>query len=266
LLPEIIFLSNTSDTPSPFVPINCGAIPENLLESELFGYVKGAFTGAHNTRLGFFQSADKGTIFLDEISETSPLLQIKLLRVLPEKKIYMVGSNEPFNVDVRILAATNKNLHKQIELNKFREDLYYRLNVLTIEIPPLRDRENDVLILTKHFARKYAKEFNKEIPVFSDEVLEILKKSFWQGNVRELENLIHRLVIMSDDNTICKADLPKIMKSGIKLTGDIKRSLKDIEIEHINKVLDFTGNNKTKAAEILKIDRKTLINKLNRDV
>jgi two-component system, NtrC family, response regulator HydG len=250
---------------SPFVPINCGAIPENLLESELFGYVKGAFTGAHNTRQGFFQSADKGTIFLDEISETSPLLQIKLLRVIQEKQIYMVGSNQAHKVDVRILAASNKDLFKQVELNKFREDLFYRLNVLTIEIPPLRRRGNDILLLANHFAKKYAKEFSKEVPVFAGEVLDIFRKSYWQGNVRELENLIHRLVVLNEDGKIRKADLPDNMKSGIKTIGDIKRSLKEIEIEHIKKVLELTGNNKTKAAEILQIDRKTLLNKINQE-
>ena len=250
---------------APFVPINCGAIPETLLESELFGYVKGAFTGAHNTRDGFFQSANKGSIFLDEISETSPLMQIKLLRVIQEKEVYMIGSNRAQKVDVRILVASNKDLFELVGLNKFREDLFYRLNVLTIDIPPLRDRGNDILMLANYFANKYAEEFDKQVPVFADEVLEIFAKYNWQGNVRELENLVHRLVIMNEDSIICKADLPDPMKSRIKTISDIKRSLVEIEIEHIKNVLELTGNNKSKAAEILHIDRKTLNSKLKEE-
>jgi len=249
---------------APFVPINCGAIPENLLESELFGYMKGAFTGAHNTRNGFFQSADKGSIFLDEISETSPLLQIKLLRVIQEKEVYMIGSNKSQKVDIRILVASNKDLFELVELNKFREDLFYRLNVLTIKIPALRERGGDILLLANYFAKKYADEFNKPVPVFADEVLDIFGKYHWQGNVRELENLVHRLVIMNEESKIRKTDLPDSMKSRIKTISDIKRPLKEIELEHIKNVLELTNNNKSKAAEILKIDRKTLINKLNK--
>ncbi len=247
----------------PFVPINCGAIPESLLESELFGYIKGAFTGAHNTREGFFQSANKGTIFLDEISETSPMMQIKLLRVIQEKEVYMVGSNHAQKVDIRILVASNKDLYELMKLNKFREDLFYRINVLTIDIPPLRNRGNDIYKLANFFANKYAEEFDKTVPVFSDEVLEIFGKYNWQGNARELENLVHRLIILNDDCKIEKIDLPDYMKSRISSTSDIKRSLKEVEFEHIKNVLEYTGNNKSKAAEILKIDRKTLNNKLN---
>ncbi|MDO9578630.1 MAG: sigma-54 dependent transcriptional regulator [Candidatus Cloacimonadales bacterium] len=250
---------------APFVPINCGAIPETLLESELFGYVKGAFTGAHNTRDGFFQSANKGSIFLDEISETSPLMQIKLLRVIQEKEVYMIGSNRSQKVDVRILVASNKDLFELVGLNKFREDLYYRLNVLTINIPPLRDRGNDILMLANYFANKYAEEFDKQVPVFADEVLEIFAKYNWQGNVRELENLVHRLVIMNEDGKIRKADLPDFMKSRIGSSSDVKRSLLEVELEHIKNVLEYTNNNKSKAAEILHIDRKTLNSKLKEE-
>ena len=250
---------------APFVPINCGAIPETLLESELFGYVKGAFTGAHNTRDGFFQSANKGSIFLDEISETSPLMQIKLLRVIQEKEVYMIGSNRAQKVDVRILVASNKDLFELVGLNKFREDLFYRLNVLTIDIPPLRDRGNDILMLANYFANKYAEEFDKQVPVFADEVLEIFAKYNWQGNVRELENLVHRLVIMNEDSIIRKADLPDFMKSRIGSSSDVKRSLLEVELEHIKNVLEYTNNNKSKAAEILHIDRKTLNSKLKEE-
>ncbi len=248
-----------------FVPINCGAIPETLLESELFGYVKGAFTGAHTTRDGFFKSANKGTIFLDEISETSMMLQIKLLRVIQEKEVYMVGSTEAQKVDVRILVASNKDLYGLVRLGKFREDLFYRLNVLTINIPPLRERGTDIFQLANYFANKYASEFDKKIPSFNDEVLDILGKYNWPGNVRELENLVHRLVIMNEDGIIRKADLPVFMKSRISNVSDVKRTLQEVEIEHIKNVLEYTDNNKSKASEILHIDRKTLNNKLNQE-
>jgi len=250
---------------APFVPINCGAIPETLLESELFGYVKGAFTGAHTTRNGFFISANKGTIFLDKISETSMMLQIKLLRVIQEKEVYMVGSTKSLKVDVRILVASNKNLYGLVGLGKFREDLFYRLNVLTIDIPPLRERGADIFQLANYFANKYAEEFNKKIPSFNDEVLDILGKYNWPGNVRELENLVHRLVIMNEDGKIRKADLPVFMKTRIGSVSDVKRSLQEVEIEHIKNVLEYTDNNKSKASEILLIDRKTLNNKLNQE-
>jgi len=250
---------------APFVPINCGAIPETLLESELFGYVKGAFTGAHTTRNGFFISANKGTIFLDEISETSMMLQIKLLRVIQEKEVYMVGSTKSLKVDVRILVASNKDLYGLVGLGKFREDLFYRLNVLTIDIPPLRERGADIFQLANYFANKYAEEFNKKIPSFNDEVLDILGKYNWPGNVRELENLVHRLVIMNEDGKIRKADLPVFMKTRIGSVSDVKRSLQEVEIEHIKNVLEYTDNNKSKASEILLIDRKTLNNKLNQE-
>lgn len=250
---------------APFVPINCGAIPETLLESELFGYVKGAFTGAHTTRNGFFISANKGTIFLDKISETSMMLQIKLLRVIQEKEVYMVGSTKSLKVDVRILVASNKDLYGLVGLGKFREDLFYRLNVLTIDIPPLRERGADIFQLANYFANKYAEEFNKKIPSFNDEVLDILGKYNWPGNVRELENLVHRLVIMNEDGKIRKADLPVFMKTRIGSVSDVKRSLQEVEIEHIKNVLEYTDNNKSKASEILRIDRKTLNNKLNQE-
>lgn len=247
---------------APFVPINCGAIPENLLESELFGYVKGSFTGAHTTRNGFFQSADKGSIFLDEIAETSPLMQIKLLRVIQEKEVYMIGSNKPQKVDVRIMAASNKDLFEMKEIDKFREDLFYRLNVLTINVPPLREREDDIFELANYFAGKFSLEFDKPAPRLSDEVLEIFRNYNWQGNVRELENLLHRLVILNETGVINKADLPDFMKSRTVSAYDVRKSLNEVELDHILKVLEYCENNKTKAAEILQIDRKTLNNKL----
>ena len=248
----------------PFVPINCGGIPETLLESELFGYIKGAFTGAADTRAGFFQTADGGTIFLDEISETSLSMQVKLLRVLQDKEVYMVGARQPMKVDVRIVAATNKDLTQLIQKAEFREDLYYRLNVIAITIPPLRDREDDILLLIQHFAKKYAKEFSKSVPQFSDSALQAMRSYSWPGNVRELENIIQRLVVLSESAWIDAADLPSLMRySALKGVGPY-RTLASVESEHILGVLAGVENNKTKAAEILGIDRKTLREKLKR--
>ena len=245
-----------------FVPINCGAIPESLLESELFGYKKGAFTNAHIDREGFFQSADRGTIFLDEISETSSLMQIKLLRVIQEKEVYRIGSNVADKVDVRILVASNKDLYELVEHNRFRQDLFYRLNVLTISVPPLRERGDDILLLTNYFSRKFSAEFGKSVPDFSDDVVEVFRKYIWPGNVRELENLIHRLIIMNEGESITLSDIPELMKSRQASQYDINKSLKEVEKEHILNVLEYTDNNKSKAADILKIDRKTLHNKI----
>ncbi|MCK4595834.1 sigma-54-dependent Fis family transcriptional regulator, partial [candidate division WOR-3 bacterium] len=184
---------SSSRASAAFVPVNCGAIPEELLESELFGYVKGAFTGATASRAGFFQTADGGTIFLDEISNTSYRMQVKLLRVLQDKEVFMVGARRSQKVDVRIQAATNKDLFNLVKKDEFREDLYYRLNVITIDLPPLRKRGEDTLILARYFVNKFASEMDKTIPRFSDKALEVLKNYYWPGNVRELENVIQRL-------------------------------------------------------------------------
>lgn len=257
---------SSSRASAPFVPVNCGGIPESLLESELFGYVKGAFTGAFETRAGFFQTADGGTIFLDEISETSLAMQVKLLRVLQEKEICMVGSRRTQKVDVRILAATNKDILGLVKADLFREDLYYRLNVININIPALRDREEDILLLIRHFAAKFAAESNKPVPQFSDGALKVLKSYNWPGNVRELENIIHRLVIMNEENTIDAPDLPALMRSSTIRESRLDRTLTEVEAEHIRNVLDSVKDNKTRAAEILGIDRKTLREKLKKVV
>ncbi len=246
----------------PFVPVNCGGIPEGLLESELFGHVKGAFTGASESRAGFFQTAESGTIFLDEISELSLALQVKLLRVLQDKEVCMVGSNRPRKVDLKIIAATNKDLQEVVKKGGFREDLFFRLNVITIAVPPLRDRDDDILLLVCHFAKKYAREFGKKPPQFSDHALQALKKYDWHGNVRELENIIQRVIVMTDDDLIDVPDLPSLMRFTSKSYDRIDRTLADVEMNHIRNVLSFTQGNKTHAAEILGIDRKTLREKL----
>jgi DNA-binding NtrC family response regulator len=249
---------------APFIPVNCGAIPSELLESELFGYVKGAFTGARETRAGFFQTADGGTIFLDEISETSQSMQVKLLRVLQDKEIYMVGSRRPQKVDVRIEAATNKDLFSLMEKTAFRDDLYYRLAVITIDVPPLRERGDDILLLTSHFLAKYGKELEKPTLELSDGVIDIIKGYNWPGNVRELENFIQRLAVMSESDTIDVQDLPSLMRFRAPSKLGLNRTLDEVEAEHIVNVLASVDGNKTKAAEILGIDRKTLRKKLGK--
>ncbi len=247
---------------APFVPVNCGAIPETLLESELFGYVKGSFTGATETRAGFFITADGGTLLLDEIGETTLNMQVKLLRVLEDQKVYMVGSQKERQVDVRVIAASNKNLMDMVKQNAFREDLYYRLNVINIDLPPLRERGDDVVLLANFFLRKHSRQLKRNPPAFSDEALQVLKRYDWPGNVRELENLMQRLVIMVDRFTIEKSDLPSFMKAGHSITKGFERTLEEVEKEYIQDVLNYVNGNKTKAANILGIDRKTLRRKL----
>jgi two-component system response regulator HydG len=247
---------------APFVPVNCGAIPEGLLESELFGHVKGAFTGAHESRAGFFQTADGGTIFLDEISETSVGMQVKLLRVIQDKHVNMVGTTRTRVVDVRVIAATNKDLLALVSKGTFRDDLFYRLNVITIELPPLRERGDDVLALAQHFLTRFAGEFGKPIPTFSDEALRALRSYDWPGNVRELENVIQRLVVMVEGKRIDVRDLPSLMRFSPVRPGGADLTLAAMEAEHIKRVLAGCGGNKTRAAEVLGIDRKTLREKL----
>lgn len=249
---------------SPFVPVNCGGIPEGLLESELFGHVKGAFTGATESRAGFFHTADGGTIFLDEISEMSLSMQVKLLRVLQDKQICMVGSDRTRKVDVRILAATNKDLPGLVKRGLFREDLFYRLNVITIAIPPLRERINDITLLAHHFATRFAAELGRSPLRFSDKALQGLRNYNWPGNIRELENVIQRLIVMTDGDLIDVPDLPSLMRfSALRKTG-FTRTLAEVESEYIKNVLASVDGNKTRAAEILGIDRKTLREKLKK--
>ena len=248
----------------PFITVNCGGIPENLLESELFGFVKGSFTGANETRAGFFQAADGGTIFLDEIGNASLTVQSRLLRVIQEKEITMIGSTKVQKIDVRIVAATNSDLLDMVAKGSFREDLYYRLNVINIEMPPLRERKDDIPILVRYFIRKYSTEFNKSKISISEKAMEIMMRYAWIGNIRELENVIQRSILMCDSE-IDVQHLPDSMKIAEPMVDNesiMKKTLKEIEKEHILKVLKFVNNNKTKAAEILGIDRKTLRQKL----
>ncbi|MBE0391324.1 sigma-54 dependent transcriptional regulator [Flavobacterium sp. PL002] len=241
----------------PFIAVNCGAIPENLMESELFGYMKGAFTGANETRGGFFQAAEGGTIFLDEIGTAPLTVQTRLLRVLQEKEVSMVGSQKTQKIELRIIAATNNDLYEMANKGTFREDLYYRLNVVNIETPPLRQRKSDIKLLITTFLAKYGVEYNKPNITISDKVIAVLMRHSWPGNVRELENVIQRMIIMSGEQ-IEVNDVPEYLKYPMPFEKEELKSLKDIEKAHILKVLAAVDNNKTRAAEILQIDRKTL--------
>lgn len=247
---------------APFVPVNCGGIPEGLIESELFGHARGAFTGATETRAGLFQTADGGTIFLDEIGEIGQSMQVKLLRVLQEKEVFMLGSRRPRKVDVRIIAASNKDLQSLVKKGTLREDLFFRINVLPLEIPPLRKRGDDVLLLARHFAAQFARELEKPVPRFTDDALRALRDHDWPGNVRELENVIQRLVVMLDEDVIDVSDLPSLMRFSAPRGSGPYRTLAEVEAEHIRSVLSAVHGNKTRAAEVLGIDRKTLRDKI----
>lgn len=246
---------------APFIAVNCGGIPENLLEAELFGYTKGAFTGADKNRDGFFQAANGGTIFLDEIGNASTAVQSRLLRVLQEKEVVKVGAQKAEKVDVRIIAATNSDLKEMIKRETFREDLYYRLTVVEIEVASLRERKEDIPLLTDKFLFKYGIEFKDRFVTITPEASAILQRYDWPGNIRELENVIQRSVIMCD-RAIDVEHLPNSLKHTIDFPVSKLLPLKEIEKKYIEKVLNETNNNKTKAAEILGIDRKTLRSKL----
>ena len=244
----------------PFIAVSCAALPESLLESELFGHEKGSFTGAYAQKKGKFEFAEGGTLFLDEIGEMSANIQVHLLRVLEEKEFTRVGGNEPIKVDVRVISATNKDLRKAIEKQEFREDLYYRLNVVNIELPPLRERKEDIPILAEHFLNKFASENRKEVSGFSPEAMEFLLDYDWPGNIRELENAIERAVILAKDSIIVIDDLPQESLM-LAYPNTPKKSIKEVEKEHILKVLRNTGENYSEAARILGISRMTLYNK-----
>lgn len=249
---------------APFVPVNCTAIPETLVESELFGHVKGAFTGANSSREGFFQIAHGGTIFLDEIGDAGMNLQGKLLRVIQNKEIFMVGSSQVKKIDTRIIAATHKDLTGLIKKGLFREDLFYRINVIEIQIPALRQRQQDVPLLVNYFMSQYCRDIGRTPPAFSDEALQALINYDWPGNIRELENLMQRLLVVVDTDTIDVGDLPEAMHFAIRQATRGLQTLAEMESEHISNVLNGTNGNKTRAAEILGIDRKTLREKLKK--
>ena len=256
--------ANGSGRGAPFLSVNCTAIPENLIESELFGHIQGAFTGAVASRRGFFEMAGGGTLFLDEIGDASLAMQAKLLRAIQEKTIHKVGSSRPVRVDIRLICATNKDLPQLIDRGLFREDLYYRINVIDIPLPPLRERGDDLLLLVNHFRTRYGRDLGRPAPSFSDETLRRLAAYHWPGNVRELENLVQRLVLLAEGERIEPTDLPATLRPALDLPRRLDRSLAEHEADYIRAVLASVGNNKTRAAAILGIDRKTLREKLGR--
>jgi two-component system response regulator PilR (NtrC family) len=260
----------------PFMPINSGGIPENLLESELFGYMKGSFTGAYADRAGLFELAKGGTVFLDEIGELPPVLQVKLLRVVQEKTFRRIGGAEDIKVDVRIISATHQNLKERVKKGEFREDLFFRLNVIPIHMPPLRDRKEDIPLLTKHFIEKYAREFGKEVRMISSYAMELLMDYPFPGNIRELENIIERGVAMESSNIILPENLVlseqgDVTEANIDLAipekgFDLNAKLEGIEKRAIEKALLKTKGSKTRAAELLGVTFDSLryrIEKLN---
>src|SRR5262252_1916527 len=260
-----------------FVPVHCGAIPEELLESELFGHVRGAFTGAINSRLGRFQLANGGTLFLDEIGEMSPKLQVKLLRVLQERKFEPVGSDRAVQVDVRVVAATNRDLHIAVREGKFREDLFYRLNVLPLHLPSLREREGDIPLLVHYFLEMHGRRKGKSLTQVDEQAMAVIEQYRWPGNVREVENLVERLIVLNEDGIIRVGDLPDYIvhntvpsqpttaNVSLPATGvDLDGFLENIENGFIQQALERSRGNKTLAAALLKLNRTTFIERLRK--
>ncbi len=262
---------NSDRAENPFIPVNCGAIPENLLESELFGHTKGAFTDAIRTKKGLFEEADGGTLFLDEIGELPPQLQVKLLRVLQDGEIRRVGDSRSIQIDVRIVAATVKDLIREVNEGRFREDLYYRLNVLPIHIPPLRERKEDIPLLVTHFIQHYSQSLNKKVVGIEPRALEVLMNYPWYGNVRELENTIERAIVLADKENIELDNLPNEIlhfqeKAPLPPLADeeysIKKATKILETNLIRRALEKTKGNHTHAARLLEISHRALLYKI----
>ena len=248
---------------APFIALNCASLSENLIESEIFGHEKGAFTSAFQLKHGLVEVADKGTLFLDEIGEMPLTLQAKLLRFLDSGEFRRVGGNRSLRVNVRLIAATNKDLPGMIRRQAFREDLYYRLNVITITIPPLRDRKEDIAELTRHFLAKYARKLSKTITDITPEALELLSGYHWPGNVRELENVVERAVILSESGTLGAEDLSIPSSTSVTELGT-NPSLEEMEKAYILQVLKEAGGNQSRASQLLGIDRKTLYLRLKK--
>jgi len=249
----------------PFVATNCAAIPETLLESELFGHEKGSFTGALARKKGRFELADRGTLFLDEIAEMSPATQVHLLRALQEREFLRVGGQELVRVDVRVVSATNRDIHGEVKEGRFREDLFYRLNVVNIHLPPLRERREDIPLLAGHFLRQFCVENNKVLTGFGPDAMEVFMRHRWPGNVRQLENAVEHAVVIARGERISADDLPRdLQKGGQGGEGELEdlKSLEELEHEHIIRVLQATAGNRTRAAQVLGIQRMTLYNKI----
>lgn len=260
--------SNSDRSNKPFLALNCGSIPEDLVEAELFGYKKGAFTGAEKDHEGIFEAANRGTVFLDEIGELPQNIQVNLLRVLQEKEVKPVGSNQTVKFDARIITATNRDLEEEVEAGNFREDLYYRLNVVEISMPALSERKEDIPILCHHFLNKYNRELNRAVKGITSDAMSALISYDWKGNVRELENVIERAVLLGTDDHITIEDLPaSIRDTDEKIQVDsqsLDSAVQAFEKHHIKSVLKRTGGNKSESARLLGIDPSTLYRKMER--
>ncbi|MBM4386473.1 MAG: sigma-54-dependent Fis family transcriptional regulator, partial [Deltaproteobacteria bacterium] len=254
--------SNRKD--GPFVTVNCAAIPENLLESELFGHMRGAFTGAYTTTVGKFQAASGGTLFLDEVGELPLNLQVKILRAIQEKQVQRVGALKAENVDIRIITATNRDLAEETTAGRFREDLYYRLNVVNIKLPPLRERDEDILLLARYSLQKYAKEFSSKARGFSPEAIRAMKKYSWPGNIRELDNVVRKAVIFAEGSVINSGDLDLGEGVDQKILPLID-ARENFEMEYILSVLKKNGGNRTKTARDLGVDPRTIFRYLEKE-
>lgn len=261
---------NSPRRKKPFLAFNCSAIPDTLIESELFGHVKGSFTGAYHNKIGLFEEANGGTFFVDEIGSTSMALQAKLLRVLQEKEIRRVGSNETIKIDIRLIAATNEDLEQRVRRGGFREDLFYRLHVIPIFLPDLKDRGEDVRLLAEHFLRAFAAQEHREIKGFSREAIKLLTEYEWPGNVRELENAVERAIVISQGNLITKEDLPSKLLNGrqnlVKRAFHDLTTLEELKNQYTQMVLEKTKGNKKMAAEILGVNPRTLYRKKKQGV
>lgn len=266
-------IHDASGRPGSFVPVNCGAIPENLLESELFGHVKGSFTGATGDRIGLFEEADRGTLFLDEIGELPPQLQVKLLRALQEGEIRRVGESRSRKVDVRTLAATARDLEAETQSGDFRTDLYYRLNVLRVHLPPLRHRTDDIPILARHFLTTYSERLSVSVTAFEPAAMKMLQAYAWPGNVRELQNVVERVVVLSNGDKITDSELPASIRepkgvmptSSESLSSDelsVKKRSAQLEKHLISRALTVTEGNRTRAAELLDLSYRALLYKI----
>jgi DNA-binding NtrC family response regulator len=254
--------SHSHRSSGPFVVVNCGAIPEHLMESELFGHMKGAFTDAKETKKGRLELAHGGTLFLDEIGEIGPRMQIDLLRVLEDRVFYRVGGTQPLEADFRVVAATNRNLEKAIRENRFREDLYYRLNVVAFAMPPLRRRKQDIPLLADHFLRQFVQETHRPVDRISREAMDEMMLYDWPGNVRELQNAVERAVVVGKGRQVMPADLPIRDREAAAATGGSR--LADVERDHIRQTLEDHRWNIARSARVLGIDRSTLYNKIRR--
>jgi transcriptional regulator with PAS, ATPase and Fis domain len=249
----------------PFVVVNCGAIPENLIESELFGHVRGAFTGAVATRAGKFQQAHSGTLFLDEMGELPLALQVKLLRALQEKVVLKVGDTKPEHVDIRVVAATNKELEAEMKAGNFREDLFYRLNVINIHLPPLRDRGDDVLVLAKYLLAKHAEEYGSKVKGFTPNALIAIRKYNWPGNVRQLENRLKKAIVMCDKTLVGVEDLDMLPEAAASSITTLAQAREDFQRRYILEVLERNNGNRTKTAQDLGVDPRTIFRYLERE-